>query len=226
MRQIVIFAALRMEIADLRKRLRLLREAKIAGLRIYRGNFRGVEVILVLTGVGRGRSRLAANRILAEIQPWAIINLGTAGALSADLQTGQALLPEAICSEEGAEVRLANIDLDGSDGVRRGRLLTVKRGVNGSRMRGELRAKYRVDAVDMEACEIAQIAEEQGMAFYCLKVISDDAGGCARLTYFWNLLKARRIIGECGEKLLETLTTGIKTGEDKIGSSLFCMGND
>ena len=88
---IAIFAALRAEVSALRVLLtRMSRTGET--IQIYEGEINGVDVVLVRSGVGRGRALVAAQIVCDRYGPEAVLSTGFCGGLVAGLRPSDVVL--------------------------------------------------------------------------------------------------------------------------------------
>lgn len=132
----------------------------------------GSEAILVANGVGRSAAASGARRLLAGRRFEAVISTGFAGALDPSLEVGEVLVADRV--QHGRRMYRAKVPSSCPPGVRRGAVLTVDKVVGSARAKQEL-ARRGALAVDMEAAAVAELAAEHGLAFYCVRSISDPA---------------------------------------------------
>ena len=134
----------------------------------------GDECIAVCAGMGKEAAARAC-AIAAQGGPLtALVSMGWAGALSCGMQPGNAYVVNEVVDGATGE-RFAT-----SSPPRRGkraplRLVTMDHVVLSAEKR-RLGESYQAVLVDMEAAAVARFARGQGIAFYCLKAVSDAAG--------------------------------------------------
>ena len=173
-----VVAATPIEVAPLLARLSGVR--KYAGPRftVVEGELGGKVVALILTGMGRARAQKGAEVLLDGHRPRWLVSAGFGGALDPSLRRNDVVLPTEVVNLEG---RTFAIDLavppeSAALGLKTGRLVTVDEFVRKASDKAELRAKTGADVVDMETSALAALAEERGVRFLGVRVISDEAG--------------------------------------------------
>jgi adenosylhomocysteine nucleosidase len=152
-----------------------------------RGNcfsFNGQPCVLVTSGMGILRAREAA-RCLVEIAPLRmLISFGIAGAVEADLQIGDVVLPEAFCRLEkggiGSLLPLKPWPDEVREAVtqalaRQERRLWIGTAVTtaGSQVGINQLGEMRHPILEMETAGIAQVAMEKNIPLLALRSISD-----------------------------------------------------
>ncbi len=136
----------------------------------WMGRWPGGRGLLVQTGMGPA----AVERALGWVRGLGrarFLLAGFCGALADDLEVGCLVQPTEVCDEQGAICPLA-AGPRLAPGVR---LLNVAAPVLGVVQRRALRQRSGAAVVDMESATAARWAAEQGVAFTCLRAVSDDA---------------------------------------------------
>lgn len=143
-------------------------------------------VLVETTGDGAVRSARKARRLLDERSPSAVLFVGFAGALTPDLRRGEAVLARKVVS--GSDARLAwspHPDLLGAArelGVPTGTIVSTSTLVGTPEERRLLAARIRRDddrdgpfLADLETAGYVAAAEERGVPWLALRVVSDEA---------------------------------------------------
>jgi adenosylhomocysteine nucleosidase len=139
---------------------------------LYRGIFKGAEVIATKTGVGTERAAKACERLLAKGPFDDIVVVGIAGGVASDLDIADLVNPEIV--------------IDGVSGERfhphpwgdrppRGSLVTSDELLVDLDKIAELRAQGVV-ALDMETASVGRVCEARGQRWSTVRAISDHAG--------------------------------------------------
>lgn len=92
--------------------------------------------------------------------------------------------------------------------VRLGAVTTADYFLNCVATRGELRATFGADAIDMESGAVAQVADAWGVPLYVIRTLSDLAGEDSHVTYLEMIEMAAANSAVCVPALLEILATG------------------
>lgn len=92
MKRIGIIGAMDLEVEHLKGEMQISRIVDKAGMEFYTGTLKGVDVVIVRSGIGKVNAGLCA-QILADVfQVTHIINTGVAGSLNAKLDIGDILI--------------------------------------------------------------------------------------------------------------------------------------
>ncbi len=172
MKRIGIIAAMPGELKPLVQGWKPLRGRH--GEAAWQGVIDGATCIAVCAGMGKEAAERAC-AIAAQDAPLnALVSMGWAGALSCGMQPGSAyVLNEVVDAATGERFATNSPARAGNAGALR--LVTIDHVALAAEKR-ELGEKYQAVLVDMEAATVARVARRQGIAFYCLKAVSDAAG--------------------------------------------------
>lgn len=163
MSNIAIIAALDREIAP------LVSEWKSASF-AHEGHsfhaFEDAERVAIAGGIGCRAAQAAARAIVRQYKPQLLISAGLAGALISSLKVASIFTPNVIVdSATGKEYRC---ETGGGVLVTAGEIAAIE-------SKPKLVEKFHGLAVDMEAAAVAQVAQQAGISFRCVKAISDEA---------------------------------------------------
>jgi len=123
-------------------------------------------------GIGCARSEQAANAVVAKCRPQMLISAGLAGALIRSLKVGSVITPNVtVDAASGAEYR----SVFGAEMVGGGILVSANEIAESKDVRADLVERFHALAVDMEAAGVARVAQQEQIAFRCVKAISDEA---------------------------------------------------
>jgi len=141
------------------------------GSRSFRA-FEKDELLVVISGIGRGHAEAAARRAVAEWRPAQMISAGVAGALIRSLKAGSVVTPNVVVdAADGKEYR-TSVEAGGVVG---GGILVSAEEIAGGEAKRGLVERFHALVVDMEAAGVARAAADAGVAFRCVKAISDEA---------------------------------------------------
>ncbi|EKS28768.1 phosphorylase [Afipia felis] len=110
-----------------------------------------------------------------------IVSFGVAGGLSPKLRSGDIVIASEIVAAKGRWVAAEGLSQalyglpEGEHRIMRGVLVGVEEVVLGRKAKAALRSATGADAVDMESHIAARYAEQYGLPFAALRVISDPA---------------------------------------------------
>jgi adenosylhomocysteine nucleosidase len=188
---IALLGALREEIRDLRRHMSLAKVLAEPTCHVYRGEYRGQEVLLAQTGVGRQRAERATELVLGHYTVSALVSLGFAGALAVPLRVGDMIVCSTLHCATGPTKEAArpmsyhsDVDLlrlatealkDTGMRVCIGSGVTVPQLVGSPEKKGELGRAFQAHIVDMESYWIARIASGRQIPFVVVRAISDTA---------------------------------------------------
>lgn len=168
MSKIAIVAAMEREIAP------LVRGWQRGTLPSGEGRFTCFErdsVVAVVSGIGCKNAERAARAIVDDHRPALLISVGLAGALIRSLKVASVFTPNVVVdAADGAEYRCAADSNHVSGGV-----LVSATDIAGAAAKRELVNRFHGLVVDMEAAGVARVAQQEQIAFRCVKAISDEA---------------------------------------------------
>jgi adenosylhomocysteine nucleosidase len=128
------------------------------------------DVVAIFCGMGRERAEQAARAVVEQYTPQILVSAGVAGALIRSLRPGSLVLPNVIVdAATGIEYRC---ELGGN--VVGGGVLVTTFEIASTKSKAELVDCFHALVVDMEGAAIAKVAMESGLAFRCVKTISDE----------------------------------------------------
>jgi adenosylhomocysteine nucleosidase len=137
-------------------------------LRVYEKD----GMIAVASGIGCARSELAASAVVAKFRPQMLISAGLAGALIRSLKVGSVITPNVtVDAASGSEYR----SVFGAEMVGGGILVSANEIAESKDARADLVERFHALAVDMEAAGVAKVAQQEQIAFRCVKAISDES---------------------------------------------------
>lgn len=178
---IAVVAAMRQEIAPLRRRLRGAVSGRDGPLTWHRGELRGADVVLAATGEGRRRAADGIARVVARHAPARVLGIGLGGALSPELGVGDLLLASEVRDGEEAVAApdhrwLARARELG--GWPAGRLVTVGEILATPAAKARWREAGRPDQLavaDLESASWARVAAAHRLPYLVARAVSDRA---------------------------------------------------
>lgn len=141
----------------------------LAGVRRTQSN--GVEffelenAVVAVGGIGRGPARKAAETAIANYRPSLVVSAGIAGALSAALKVGDVVHAREVVDADSAARFVA------SDGES---VVATTASVSGPAEKRMIAERWKADVIDMEAAEVAAVAQGHRIEFAAVKAISDE----------------------------------------------------
>jgi adenosylhomocysteine nucleosidase len=143
------------------------------GENAWQGEIEDAACIAVCAGMGKTAAERACAIAVREAPLNILVSMGWAGALSCGLQPGDAYVVNEVVDGASGDV------FPTQSPAREGnappfRLVTIDHVALAAEKR-RLGQTYQAVLVDMEAVAVARFARSQGIAFYCLKAVSDTA---------------------------------------------------
>jgi adenosylhomocysteine nucleosidase len=132
-------------------------------------------ILALETGVGLKRMEQALAWVFSQSHsPQLIISAGFSGALRDGINIADIIVATEVVDENGGlwPARWPG-EISGHE-YQRGKLLTVSRAIAEPGEKLELGRKYDALAVDMETAMVARMCSQRGIAFGCVRAISDD----------------------------------------------------
>jgi adenosylhomocysteine nucleosidase len=214
--KIAIIGAMEEEVTLLRENIDGKRQETVAGCEFTFGKMHGTEVILLRSGIGKVNAAMSTTILLEKYKPDYIINTGSAGGFNPDLNVGDAVissevrhhdvdvtafgyeygqvpqLPAAFTADEKlvAVAESAAKDLKEIQIVK-GAIATGDSFMNDPVRVDFIRSKFEnLQAVEMEAAAIAQVAHQFNVPFVIIRSLSDIAGKESDISFDQFLEKA------------------------------------
>ena len=210
MKRIGIIGAMDLEVEHLKSEMQISRIVDKAGMEFYTGTLKGVDVVIVRSGIGKVNAGLCA-RILADVfQVTRIINTGVAGSLNAKLDIGDILIsrdalyhdvdvrifgyqlgevPQMGCREFKADKAMIEAavssckEVNPDIHVEVGRILSGDQFISDKAKKETLIADFQGDCTEMEGAAIAHSAYLNKIPFVIIRAISDKADDSAEMDY-------------------------------------------
>jgi adenosylhomocysteine nucleosidase len=180
---LALIAAMDEELAGIRDSMIIDGAEQRSGIAVQLATRGNKKVLLVKSGVGRQRSMRTCKAFLDRYPVTAMVSMGFAGALRADLKVGELVACSSMaCAEPSVNLRYESderllglamdcrtIELQSGTGVTASKLVA-----SGGRKRA-LFESTKADIVDMESYWIGLIAAQNGIPFIAVRAISDSA---------------------------------------------------
>lgn len=221
---LVVQCALPIEARSVAARLKRARRGSLGLFEAWEGMMGGVPVLVVVSGIGTSEASIAAAEMIRLFEPCALVDYGTAGALSESWAIGQCALvdvafayqpPQLLPPPEPEPARPAAPEA-ASDRVwlkfARDALdiKVVKVGCSGApvmdpHLAQYLSAVYGFDWVDCESYSVLDVAARKAVPALGLRTVTDYCGRDAEEQFKSN---ARRALGGAA-RTLETLVSAL-----------------
>lgn len=210
MKRIGIIGAMDLEVEHLKGEMQISRIVDKAGMEFYTGTLKGVDVVIVRSGIGKVNAGLCA-QILADVfQVTHIINTGVAGSLNTKLDIGDILIskdalyhdmdvrifgyqlgevPQMGCREFKADKAMIEAavssckEVNPDIHVEVGRILSGDQFISDKAKKETLIADFQGDCTEMEGAAIAHSAYLNKIPFVIIRAISDKADDSAEMDY-------------------------------------------
>ncbi|WP_053368938.1 5'-methylthioadenosine/S-adenosylhomocysteine nucleosidase [Bacillus sp. FJAT-27245] len=214
--KIAIIGAMEQEVALLRNNIEGKSSEVIAGCEFTLGKMDGVDVILLRSGIGKVNAAMSTAILLERFKPDCVINTGSAGGFDPSLEVGDAVistevrhhdvdvtafgyeygqvpeLPPAFIADEKL-VAIAESAADEIEDIQtvKGMIATGDSFMEDPDRVEFIRTKFTgLQAVEMEAAAIAQVAHQFKVPFVIIRSLSDIAGKESNVSFDQFLHKA------------------------------------
>jgi len=214
--KIAIIGAMAEEVALLKEKITNKKEQQIAGFHFVEGLLFDKEVVLLQSGIGKVNAAMSTTILLENFKPDYLINTGSAGGLNPDLNVGDVVISQevrhhdvdatifgyeygqvpqmpAAFEADGELVQIAEICAKeiGDHAIVKGLITTGDSFINDPERAAFIQSKFEgLQAVEMEAAAIAQVAYQYKLPFVIIRSLSDIAGKESHLSFDQYLEKA------------------------------------
>ena len=175
--------------------------------KFYEGELDSKQVGLIISGIGRRRTRQALKWIRRIREPERVVSIGTAGALDPALSVGGIWIASWVAS-------LSNLQTEGKyqlvvpDGTKPsdiGGLMTTASPVLREFVRNQIRQNTGASAVDMEGVAVARWAKKHDFPITIIKVITDLADESAEREYSQQVTNASKVLSDfCYDLIMDS----------------------
>ena len=215
--KIGIIGAMELEIDSLRTSIQSCKETKIGRFVFYEGTLNGIEVVLLLSGIGKVSASVATTLLIERYNPSLIINTGTAGGLgdtsvhdiilanevrhhdvdvtAFGYEIGQqAQMPPAFIANTQWTEKLKQVAERYSHTLHYGQVESGDSFISSPTRLQEIANTFpKAKAVEMEAAAIAQTCYLLNIPFVMLRAISDKAGEGNAVSYETFVVEAGKL---------------------------------
>lgn len=137
------------------------------------GRWKGTDVMAIANGAGADRAFAA---VLVAPKPSAVCNIGFCGALDEELRVGDIVVAAEVRELTDNDSHKYETLVPGTTKAARfGEVASIQHIAQTAAEKRNLRATG-ASIVEMEAAGVARAAEDLGLPFYCIRVVSDLAG--------------------------------------------------
>ena len=207
--KIAIIGAMEEEVQILRGQMENVQQEEIAGCEYNVGTLQGVDVVLLKSGIGKVNAAMSTAILLEKYKPTAIINTGSAGGYAQNLNVGDVVissevvhhdvdvtafgyvygqvpqLPPTFVADEKliAVAEEAAKEVTGMQ-VAKGLIATGDSFMSDPTRVEFVRGKFpQLQAVEMEAAAISQVAHQFKVPFVVIRALSDIAGKESNISF-------------------------------------------
>ncbi|HWO74740.1 MAG TPA: 5'-methylthioadenosine/S-adenosylhomocysteine nucleosidase [Bacillus sp. (in: firmicutes)] len=229
--KIAIIGAMEEEVAILRDKMTETTITNVAGCEFTEGILEGKKVILSKSGIGKVNAAMSTSLLLQIFQPHYILNTGSAGGFNPKLQVGDLVISTEIRHHDvdvtifgyeygqvpqlpaafKADDRLIGIAEEAAKGIEgvqtvKGLIATGDSFMNEPERVEFVRGKFpELQAAEMEAAAIAQVAYLFGKPFLIIRALSDIAGKESNVSFEQFLDKAAKHSAELIVNIVKNL---------------------
>ncbi len=199
MLKIAILGAMPEEIEPIVATLRDLEEIEYADNTYYKGNYKGQELIVAYSKIGKVFAALTATTLIEHFDCDMILFSGVAGAINTDLKIGDLIIADGLCQHdlditafghpygyvpEGDVCIWADNKLKAlAKSVAKAKKIDIKEGVIATgdqfvadpKRKEWIRETFKSDALEMEGASVAVVCNALDIPFFILRAISDSA---------------------------------------------------
>ncbi len=199
MSKIAIMGAMPEEIEPIIATLHDLRKAEYADNTYYEGTYKGQEVVVAYSKIGKVFASLTATILIEKFGCDRLLFSGVAGAISEELNIGDLIIADGLCQHdlditafghpygyvpEGDVCIWADIELreiakyiakDKGLTLREGVIATGDQFVADPERKAWISETFKADALEMEGAAVAVVCHALAVPFFILRAISDSA---------------------------------------------------
>lgn len=207
--KIGVIGAMEEEVHLLRASLDSVNTEEVANCEFTSGTYKGQEVVLLKSGIGKVNAAMSTTLLLQKFQPDVIINTGSAGGFDADLEVGAIVISDEVRHHDvdvtafGYEMGqvpqlpaafLSSADLMdhaiqaveelGEHAYAVGLIATGDSFMDDAERVEKVRAHFPgMKAAEMEAAAVAQVCHQFGTPFVVIRALSDIAGKQSNISF-------------------------------------------
>lgn len=223
--RIGIIFAMKEELVELKKEVKIVEEIKIYDLVFYRGFIDNVECTLVECGVGKVNAARTTQILIDKMNVDCIFNVGVAGGVSTDLAVGDIVIGERLVqhdfditafNHEKGYIPNIGVFIESSkelvqvaqENIREGVLGTIASGdifCTEYMMGNKINKKFQALCVEMEGASVAQVCFLCNIPFLIMRSISDVPNSYNVVTYEEFLKSSSAKIALAMKKIISAL---------------------
>ncbi|MDF2534797.1 MAG: mtnN [Bacillales bacterium] len=214
--KIGIIGAMEEEVALLKENIEITDEVTVGTCRYYIGKMHGVEVVLLLSGIGKVNAAMSTAILLEKFKPDYIINAGSAGGFSKGLKVGDIVISTEVVHHDvditafgyvhgqvaqlpptyQADEKLLELAFEIAskiEGVNaeKGLIASGDIFIHTPEQRATIHGHFpELKAGEMEAAAVAQVAFQFNVPFVIARSLSDIAGDNSGISFDKYIKKA------------------------------------
>ena len=180
--RIAVIGAIKEEIAGIKQGMEITHTLRWPTGNAFVGEWQGVPVVLVRSGMGRERAQSALVEVAEKWKLEEVISIGYAGALDPSLEIGDLVVADQVVeagfSRTDGGLKSYSLHKEVLNTIAGGpgkTLLTVDRIAATPEEKKLLRDQYSAVAVDMETSALAAEAQARKLSFISVRAITDTA---------------------------------------------------
>lgn len=207
--KIAVIGAMEEEVELLRATLENATSETIANSEYTQGTYKGKDVVLLKSGIGKVNAAMSTTILLEKYQPDVVINTGSAGGYDEALDVGAIVISDEVRHHDvdatifgyeigqvpqmpagfKADEHLMNIAQEavaevGAHQSATGLITTGDAFMNDPVRVGKVRGQFpTMKAVEMEAAAVAQVCYQFGTPFVVIRALSDIAGKESNISF-------------------------------------------
>ncbi|HSP22572.1 MAG TPA: 5'-methylthioadenosine/S-adenosylhomocysteine nucleosidase [Planococcus sp. (in: firmicutes)] len=207
--KIGVIGAMEEEVHLLRASLDNVKTEEIANCEFTSGTYKGQEVVLLKSGIGKVNAAMSTTLLLQQFKPDVIINTGSAGGFDADLEVGAIVISDEVRHHDvdvtafgyemgqvpqlpAAFLSSANlmdhavkaVEELGEHAYAVGLIATGDSFMDDAERVEKVRGHFpTMKAAEMEAAAVAQVCHQFGTPFVVIRALSDIAGKQSNISF-------------------------------------------
>jgi adenosylhomocysteine nucleosidase len=214
--KIAIIGAMEEEVTLLRDHIENKQQSTVAGYEFTAGLMDGANVVLLKSGIGKVNAAMSSTILLERFQPDVVINTGSAGGFHPELNVGDVVISSEVRHHDvdvtafgyeygqvpqlpaafTADEKLVQIAESAANEINDIQVVKGVIATGDTFMHDPVRVEFvrgkfnDLQAVEMEAAAIAQVAYQYGVPFVIIRSLSDIAGKQSDVSFEQYLEKA------------------------------------
>lgn len=207
--KIGVIGAMEEEVELLRSSLENAETETIANCEFTSGTFKGQEVVLLKSGIGKVNAAMSTTLLLHHFKPDIVINTGSAGGFDEELEVGAIVISDEVrhhdvdvtifgyemgqvpqmpaaftSNEELIELAVKAVEEIGEHAHAVGLIATGDSFMNDPERVAKVRESFpAMKASEMEAAAVAQVCYQFNVAFVVIRALSDIAGKESNISF-------------------------------------------